>query len=267
MSDLPAMGQKTIEASLKVLKDFELIECKLVDVAQWKGNIKHRGVKLTKKGREYNSKLVLPSQDERVKALEKEIKELKKTIESLSVLESEDLSSNIEARLKPSVPSMPTLKAIEVFANDVTKRFGKAGQPICNGVPKWNKETLFYINSYNKLSILTPQKENKQLKNPLEIEHFWQWLFLNSKRIGDKIDFTKTPTIKELEKRFLNQTVMIGKSKEKVYEFVLVEDGVKIKVENQEGKVRFISDSSTQKEKVFGLAGCQEVLFELGFYR
>ena len=37
MSDLPSMGLKTIEASLKVLKDLELIESKVVKVTQWKG--------------------------------------------------------------------------------------------------------------------------------------------------------------------------------------------------------------------------------------
>ncbi|CAA6825433.1 MAG: Unknown protein [uncultured Sulfurovum sp.] len=191
LSDLPAMGQKTIEASLKVLKDLELIECKTVEVTQWRGKPKLRGVKLTQKGKEYNAKLVLPSQDEEVKKLKLEIKELKETIKSLSVSESEASAPKEEARLKPSVPSMPTLEAIEIFVDDVTKRFSKTAQPICNAVPKWEKETTFYINSYNKLSIITAQKEHKQLKNPLEIKQFWEWLFGQKHRVGDTIDFTK----------------------------------------------------------------------------
>ena len=261
MSDLPAMGQKTIEASLKVLKDLELIECKIVEVSEWRGKPKLRGVKLTQKGKGYNAKLVLPSQDKRVKELEKKIKNLEDTIKSLTVSESEASAPKEEARLKPSVPSMPTLEAIEIFVDDVTKRFSKTSQPICNAVPKWEKETTFYINSYNKLSIITAQKEHKQLKNPLEINHFWQWLFTHNHRIGDTVDFNQTPTIKALEQRFLNQTIMIGKKEESVYEIVPCKDGVKIKVKNKNGKVGFIVDSNTQKEMVFTLKKCQEVLF------
>ena len=262
-SDLPAMGQKTIEANLKVLKDLELIECKIVEVTQWRGKPKLRGVKLTQKGKEYNAKLVLPSQDEEVKKLKLEIKELKETIKNLSVSESEALAPKEEARLKPSVPSMPTEDKIETFIQEVIQRFGRTSQPICNGVPKWEKETTFYINSYNRLSVITALKEHKQLKNPLEINHFWQWLSTHSERIGDSIDFTQTPTIKVLEQRFLHQRVMIGKQEKSIYEIVSVKNGVTIKVENQEGKVGFIVNGSTQKEMVFTLKRCQEVLFSL----
>jgi len=250
-------------SSLKVLKDLELIQCKIVKVTQWNGKPKLRGMKLTKKGEEYNAKLVLPSQDKRVKELEKEVKELKETIKYLSVSESEDLSPKEEARINPSVPSMPTKQAIELFIEEISKRFGRSNQPICNAVPKWHKESIFYINSYNRLSLITPQNEQRQLKDPLEINNFWKWLSTHHNRIGDKIDFDKTPTVKELEKRFLNQNIMIGSKVEKVYEFVEVEDGVKLKVENKDGEVRFIVDSSTKKEKVFSLQKCQEVLFEL----
>jgi hypothetical protein len=50
MMDLPAMGEKTIEASFKVLKDLELIQCKTVQVTQLRGKPYLRGMKLTKKG-------------------------------------------------------------------------------------------------------------------------------------------------------------------------------------------------------------------------
>ena len=269
MSDLPKMGQKTIEASLKVLKDLELIECKMVKVPQWQGNVKHRGVKLTSKGKEYNGALMLPSQDKKVRELEKKNRELEEEnrrlqeiIDNMDVSKSETSAPNNQEKPKPIVPTMPTKQAIEVFIDDVTKRFGRSSQPICNVVPKWNKETIFYINSYNRLSIITPQKEHKQLRDPILINSFWQWLYTHSSRIGDQIDFNKTPTLKELEKRFINQTILIGEKKERVCEFVEVEGGVTIKVENQEGKVRFIIDSVTQKEKVFELGVCQEVLFD-----
>jgi DNA-binding PadR family transcriptional regulator len=175
-SDLPAMGQKTIEASLKVLKDLGLIECSLVEVPQWNGNKKHRGVKLTSKGEEYNAKLVLPPQDDRVKALEKENKELRETIKRLTVSELEAPAPKQETKEKPITPSMPAPKAIEVFMAKVTKHFGKSSQPICNGVPKWKKESTFYINSYNKLSVITPEGTHKQIKNPLDVNLFWKWL-------------------------------------------------------------------------------------------
>jgi len=279
MSDLPSMGLKTIEASLKVLKDLELIESKVVKVTQWKGMPHIRGVKLTEKGKEYNAKLILPSQDERVielqkknRELEKENKALIETIKNLSVSESEASAPKKEeekqkekeekkAKPTPSTPSMPTLEAIEVFIGDVTKRFGKTGKPICNAVPKWNIKTAFYINSYNKLSTLTPDNNSKQLKDPLEISHFWEWLFAHNQRIGDKVNFDKIPTVKELEKRFLNQTILIGKNREIVREFVETEEGIKIKVEDEKGKIRFIVDSRTQKDKVFELGEVREVLF------
>ena len=83
------------------------------------------------------------------------------------------------ARLKPSVPSMPIENEVETFTLEVTKRFGKSSQLICNFVPNWMKETTFYINSYNKLSIITPNGEYKQLIDPIQVNRFWQWLFKN----------------------------------------------------------------------------------------
>ena len=263
MSDLPAMGQKTIEANLKVLKDLELIECKIVEVTQWNGKPKLRGVKLTSKGAAYNAKLVLPSQDEEVKKLKSEIKELKETIKNLTVSESETSTPKEEKKTEPSVPNMPPLKAIETFIGDITQRFGRSSQPICNAVPKWDKESTFYINSYHKLTVITAQKEHQQLKNPLEIQHFWQWIFTHNNRIGDIIDFTKEPTLKALEQRFLHQKVKIGQHEQEVYFILPSEEGIKIKVKNSEGKVGFLMDGQTQKEMIFGFKKCQEVLFEL----
>ena len=264
MSDLPAMGQKTIEASLKVLKDLELIECTLVKVTQWRGKPMIRGVKLTKKGKEYNSSLVLPSQDKEVIRLKKEKKELQEIIDNMRVEIAEKTpKETLKARLKPSIPSVPSLFNIESFIDKVTSRFGKNSQPICNAVPKWDKETTFYINSYNKLSIVTSDKKAKQLKNPLEIAQFWKWLSTHSERIGEVIDFKKTPTIKALEKHFLNKTVKIGKNQEKISAFVKVKNGVKIKVESRDKKIRFITDSLTHKEKIFEYKTCQEVMFAL----
>ena len=133
MSDLPEMGQKTIEANLKVLRDLGLIECKIVEVTQWRGKPKLRGMRLTEKGKEYNGHLILPNQDERVKKLEKEKKELEQknrelqeTIARLSIAESDDLEPQNETeKPKPSTPNMPKESEIEAFILEVTKRFGK----------------------------------------------------------------------------------------------------------------------------------------------
>jgi len=265
MSDLPAMGQKTIEANLKVLKDLGLIECKIVEVTPWQGKPKLRGVKLTSKGEEYNAKLVLPSQDEEVKRLKLEIKELKETIKNLTVSESETSTPKEEKQTEPSVPTptLPPLEAIETFISDVTKRFGRTAQPICNGFPKWNKETTFYINSYHKLTVITAQNEHRQLKNPLEIQHFWQWLFTHHNRIGDIIDFTKEPTIKALEQRFLKQTIKIGEKNQEIYGMFPCQAGVKVGVKNEKGKVGFLMNSQTQKEMIFSLKRAQEVLLKI----
>ena len=55
------------------------------------------------------------------------------------------------------------------------KRLKEIGliEPICNFVPTWLKETTFYINSYNKLALVTPKGEYKQLVDPIAINRFW----------------------------------------------------------------------------------------------
>ena len=267
MSDLPAMNQKTFEASLKVLKDLGLIDTKIVEVKQWQGKPKLRGIRLTQKGEEYNSKLVLPSQDKEVKKLKQElkerdekIKEQEETIKRLSVSQTVEKSSNTPK--KETLPELTTTE-FENFVLTVTKKFAITSQPICNGVPKWNKNTTFYINSYNKLSIITSDGEHKQLKNPEEINHFWQWLSKNPQRVGDKIDFSKSPTLKQLEKRLLNRTIKMGNSQEAIDSFVESKEGIKVKVKNQKGEVRVIIDKDTKQDKIFSLHEAQTILFKL----
>ena len=274
MSDLPEMGQKTIEANLKVLKDLGLIESKIVEVTQWRGKPKLRGIKLTEKGAEYNSKLVLPPQDERVKKLEKEKKELEKknreleeTIKRLSVLESETSTpnepKNETENPKPSTPTMPTANEVEIFTAEVTKHFGKNSQPICNLVPKFLNETTFYINSYNRLSIITPQGKYKQLTDPIPINRFWKWLYEHQDRIGKVIDFTKSLDLKELKERYLGLDIVLGDKKFIIDDLVEVESGVKIKVRDKNSDViRFAIDSQTTKDAVFSLGDCEKVIWK-----
>jgi len=100
MSDLPEMGQKTIEASLKRLKEVGLIETTIVEVRN--GNPRIRGLRLTTKGKEYNSYLVLPSQDKEVIALKKKVKELEATIEQLTVSTEEKNQNVRNPRSRPN---------------------------------------------------------------------------------------------------------------------------------------------------------------------
>jgi hypothetical protein len=69
--------------------------------------------------------------------------------------------------------------------------------------------------------------------------------------------------MKELEKRFLNQKVMISGAEETIFEFVPIENGLNIKVKNQSGEVRTIIENSTKKEMFFTLKRCQDILFGL----
>ena len=266
MHDLPAMNQKTFEASLKVLKDLELIETKIVEVKSWDRKPKLRGIRLTDKGEEYNAKLILPSQDKEVKKLKKElkerdqkIKEQEETIKKLMVSETVEKSSNTP-KIEPFPKLTPT--EFENFVVDVRKKFATTSEPICNGVPKWNKETTFYINSYNKLSVITPDNEHKQLKNPKDINHFWKWLSKNPHRIGDKIDFSKEPTVKQLEKRFVNKTIRLNNVEQSIDSFVECKDGVKVKVRRRD-KIQVLINRDTKKDKVFSFKEALHILFEL----
>jgi len=270
MSDLPCLGEKTLEASLKVLKDFGLIESKVVRVVQWQGKPYIRGMKLTEKGKEYNNKLILPTQDKKLISLKKELKE---ALEKITILEEkeknkEEAKEEKKSEKKPEIeakktPHAPKKEKIDNFIEDNLKYFGMTSRPICNFVPTYDKETTFYINSYNKLSIIMPNKKNKQIKNPQSIYMFWQWLYQNPQRIGNKIDFSKTPTLQALKKRFLNKNIKINGKKREIIDFVEAEKGVKLKIKEEEGTERFIIDSTTQKEMVLELERCQNVILEL----
>ena len=269
MEDMPTMGKKTIEASLKVLKTLDLIECKTVEVTQWSGKPRIRGLKITAKGKEYNAKLALPNQDERVIELQKENKKLKrenqelvKMIENMTLLELE-ASAPKEKTKQPSTPTLPKKEAIEAFIEEISKRFGRTGKPLCNGVPKWNKKTIFNINSYNKLSLITPEKREVQVKSPTKINEFWNWLFNNSDRVGDVINFAKAPTISELKKYFINKDINLKGKRKKVYDIVKVDGGVKLKLENENQKRSFVIDTTTQKDMIFSYQHCQDILFKM----
>ena len=53
--DLPHIGMKTVEASLRTLKQMELVEVEMIYHPIWKSNV--RGIRITSRGMEYGMKL------------------------------------------------------------------------------------------------------------------------------------------------------------------------------------------------------------------
>ena len=260
LSDLPLMGEKTFQASFKILKEKGLIESKIVEVKHWRGKPKLRAIRLTLKGKAYKSNMILPSQEKKMRELEKALNE---ALEQLAVSEKkEKIEKPQESEDKPT-PQPPKKEKIDEFIKDMSRHFGLNSKPICNFVPTYKKETTFYINSYNKLSVITPQNEFKQLTNPKSIHEFWQWLYLNPKRVGDKIDFSKAPTPQELNDRFLNRTIKIVGDKKRIVGFIQEKNGIKVKVREDDGSERFLIHADTQKDMIFELGYCQEVLFRV----
>jgi DNA-binding PadR family transcriptional regulator len=84
--DMPQIGQKTLEASLKELENKGLIEKNVVIVPPW-NNSRARGIKITSNGMEYNSSLYAPSHQAIINAYQERIDELEK--KALVSLESE----------------------------------------------------------------------------------------------------------------------------------------------------------------------------------
>jgi hypothetical protein len=274
MSDLPCLGEKSFEALLKILKKLELIESKVVRVTHWRGKPYIRGIKLTQKGQEYNKHIILPTQDKKLRELEQEVKrlhgvdeenqQLKEMLETLTVdakLSKEEPQEPKEPKEEPTPkPQMPKKEEIDTFIQTVTKHFGANGKPLCNFVPTYQKETTFYINSYNKLSLITPNNDFKQISNPEIIMKFWQWLYLNPKRVGNKIEFSKTSTVKALKQRFINRTINLTGVICTVIDFIEVEDKVKLKVKTKDGSELFLTDRESKKDKIFEREECEKVI-------
>ena len=70
--DLPQIGEKSLEASLRTLKDRNLIEVDMVSVPIWR-NSKARGIKITSLGLEYNASLYKPDEKKVMKHLQVDI--------------------------------------------------------------------------------------------------------------------------------------------------------------------------------------------------
>ena len=129
-------------------------------------------------------------------------------------------------------------------------------------VKGWEKETKFYINSYNKLTVLSLTGQVVQLENPVEISDFWEYLYRNKHQIGKVIDFTKELTIDELNHRYAKMEILIQDKKFRVYKIEKLKDGVQVFIKNSENsKISMISKDG--EAVVFGLENCEKVLLGL----
>ena len=270
LSDLQNLGKKNFEISLRALKEKGLIQTKIVEVRRWRGKPKIRGIRLTEKGKLYHSNMVLPSQEPKVRELEKKNQELQETIDRLMLEKTEKIEKPQEEIQEPkpkpapkSTPQPPKTVKIDTFIQEMRQHFGLNSQPICNFVPNFHKETTFYINSYNKLSIITPENDFQQIRNPQAINEFWQWLYQNPQRIGNKIDFSKKPTTQELKDRFVGRSIKIMGNNQTISNIIEVKNGVKINIIDSSKKEMTLISSETQKDMILEKEHCQRVILKI----
>jgi hypothetical protein len=264
--DLPQISEKTLEESLRVLKAMELIEVQMITVPDW-GNAYVRGISILPKGLEYNSsfyqakeKEIIANLKEQMFSQKQEITELREQLKNIDVLETEEKIVE-EAIEKDDGINYEDLDFKELIKT-VTKEFGSTSEAICNGVKGWQKETEFYINSYNKLTILSPTGQVVQLKNPIEIGDFWKYLDEHKHQIGKVIDFSKELDVNELNKRYSGMDMVLKGTKFKVYKIEVFKDGVKVSMQNSDnGNIAMLSKEG--EAIVFGFEECEKILLGL----
>jgi len=195
----------------------------------------------------------------------KEIKEIKKDVkeepkEEIREEVKEEVKKEIIKEIKNKTPNQKSDNSSPIkkvnnnflpFKFAITKEFGNSGLSICNDVPNYKPKTEFVINSYNKLSLITPNKEYKQLANPLEVNRFWQWLFENRDRIGD-VGEIEDVKIEDLIK-FVGLSIRINKIAYKIYSVTKNGDGVKIQVKNSSGTIITIKNPDKGQGDVIDL--------------
>jgi len=257
--DLPQVSEKTLEESLRVLKAMELIEVQMINVPTW-NNAYVRGISVLPKGLEYNSSYYHADEKKIIKSLEQEIIELK---EKLKVLEStEEEKKIVEDSIEKDDGKNYNDLEFTILIETVNKEFSLTSEPICNMVKGWQKETEFYINSYNKLTILSPIGKVIQIKDPTQVHDFWKYIDKNRHQIGKMIDFTKELTIDELNYRYAKMEIKLQEHKFRVYKIEKLEEGVKISLSKSDSnKISFISKDG--EAIMFGLEECEKVLLGL----
>ena len=263
--DLPQISEKTLEESLRVLKAMELIEVQMISVPKW-NNAYVRGIAVSPKGLEYNARYYQAKEQEIIDNLKEqmlmqkqEISELKEQLKHLEATET--TSKIVEEAIEKEDGSCYDDLDFTSLVKTVTKTFGATSEPICNGVKGWKKETEFYINSYNKLTILNPSGEVAQLKSPIEIGDFWKYLSKNRHQIGKVIDFTKKLDIDELNKRYAKMDIVLKESQFKVHKIEKLKEGVQVIIKSSDNKISVLSKHG--KAIVFGLEECEKVLLGL----
>jgi hypothetical protein len=203
---------------------------------------------------------------EEIKEIIKEIKEIKKDVKEEPKEEiREEVKKEIKEEIKNKTPNQKSDNSSPIkkvnnnflpFKFAITKEFGNSGLSICNDVPNYKPKTEFVINSYNKLSLITPNKEYKQLANPLEVNRFWQWLFENRDRIGDVREIEDVK-IEDLIK-FVGLSIRVNKIAYKIYSVTKNGDGVKIQVKNSSGTIITIKNPDKGQGDVIDLYKCKK---------
>ncbi|SFV60228.1 hypothetical protein MNB_SV-12-1030 [hydrothermal vent metagenome] len=144
----------------------------------------------------------------------------------------------------------------------VTKEFGETSEPICNGVKGWQRETKFYINSYNKVSVLTPLGDSIQLKDPLDISNFWKYLDKNRHRIGEIIDYSKELTLEEINRRYIDLDIYLNNTKLTVRKIEKFESEVRIILKNN-NTGNLVAISRGKNNTILDLKECENILLNL----
>jgi len=169
---------KTVEDCILKLKKLNLIKVKCMLVKEWSTQTKHRYIAITSKGKTYQS-VMYPSKDEKkLNDLEEENRLLKEKIKALE--EEKEPKEPKKVKVKPK-SEFENITQLRVF---VTKKYAKNQELICNHVKGYLPQTAFYINNYNKLALITPDKNCIQIDNIEDSNNFWKFLFENQKSIG-----------------------------------------------------------------------------------
>jgi len=295
-SDLPQIGQKTLDASLLELKNKGLIKTKLIKIASW-GNVRVRGVEITVDGMEYNSSLYAPTHEAIMAVYQDRIDELMEKINILekdSILESGDLApknkavEKIEDEEDKAVISKgedeaktvisegkdeakavisksidkPEIKleSLEDFVKRVRNRFILTSEAICNMVDGFPKDSTFYINSYGKLSISNPNMECFQITNPIQINKFWRWLSINQHRIGNIIDLNDPQILlKSLQNQYRGIKINIANKERWINDIILIKNSFAVKIKDKNGTIFIISDFN-KKPKLYDYDACKNYI-------
>ena len=285
--DLPQISEKTLEEALRVLKAMELIEVQMITVPSWKYAYV-RGICILPKGLEYNGtyyqieeKEIINNLTKQMSAKDQEIAKLKEELENINAVDAPQTPEKTDKQIEKTEETQEEKEAKIIeeatekdngsnydnlgfteLKKTVTKEFGETSEPICNGVKGWEKETTFYINSYNKLTIQSPTGDVAQLKNPIEISDFWKYLAKNRHQIGKVIDFTKELTLDELNNRYVKMEIALNEKKIRVQKIEKLKNGVQVSIKSSDsGNIAMLSRGG--ETIVFGLEECERVLLGL----